>query len=469
MTGRAPVRTVAPCPPPTAPPPSRPGRAGRRPPCRRRDRPRARRGLPGAHRAPRPAGQRLPQRARAGRARRGGGGPAPPRRGRGRSAARRARRGQGQRRHRRRDDVPRDRRRHAPGDGGQRGRAPPARRRRRGRRQDPPPGARGLGPLHRVADLRPDPQSLGPRADDRRVEWRDRRGRGRRHRRRRPGLGRGRLRSRIPAATCGVYGLKPSRGRVPLAPHDDHWHGATVLGPIARDSRAMPRCSSTPSPTRTSFVEATEAEPRRPARRRLLQDTLPRIKLDTRAPRGGGADRALLTASATRWTSATRATGSCRRIMPRTCTARAGRRRPRRARQLEPRTARSRAWAAGWAARAAPGPAPPRGRQRRINAIFDDHDVVLTPVVASPPEAGGHCAGKGPLRTFNGAAPLRRLHRGAGTSTATPPPRCPPAADDAACRWPCSWSAVRGEGHALALSAQLEAVRPWAQRTRSVV
>ncbi len=48
---------------------------------------------------------------------------------------------------------------------------------------------------------------------------------------------------RIPAACCGLFGLKPQRGRVPLAPDDDHWHGLSVAGVLTRsvlDIAAVP-------------------------------------------------------------------------------------------------------------------------------------------------------------------------------------------------------------------------------------
>ncbi|PXX52865.1 amidase [Nocardia tenerifensis] len=39
---------------------------------------------------------------------------------------------------------------------------------------------------------------------------------------------------RIPSACCGLFGLKPQRGRVPLAPHEHLWWALGVTGPLTR-------------------------------------------------------------------------------------------------------------------------------------------------------------------------------------------------------------------------------------------
>src|SRR5262252_2106364 len=42
---------------------------------------------------------------------------------------------------------------------------------------------------------------------------------------------------RIPAALCGVFGLKPSFGRVPYHPNTDYWAARSHIGPMTRTVR----------------------------------------------------------------------------------------------------------------------------------------------------------------------------------------------------------------------------------------
>lgn len=39
---------------------------------------------------------------------------------------------------------------------------------------------------------------------------------------------------RIPAACCGIFGLKPQRDRISLAPRTEHWYGLSAYGPLTR-------------------------------------------------------------------------------------------------------------------------------------------------------------------------------------------------------------------------------------------
>ncbi|MHB1469177.1 MAG: amidase, partial [Solirubrobacteraceae bacterium] len=76
---------------------------------------------------------------------------------------------------------------------------------------------------------------------------------------------------RIPSAFCGLFGLKPQRGRVPIAPHLSAWHGLSVNGLLGRsvadtalflDVVAGPgevAEADGPPPPRESFSSALEA------------------------------------------------------------------------------------------------------------------------------------------------------------------------------------------------------------------
>jgi amidase len=67
---------------------------------------------------------------------------------------------------------------------------------------------------------------------------------------------------RIPASFCGLFGIKPQRHRISLAPHTEQlygWHGLAVYGPIARNVRDaalfLDLTAQTP-PAQGSFGEA---------------------------------------------------------------------------------------------------------------------------------------------------------------------------------------------------------------------
>ncbi len=77
---------------------------------------------------------------------------------------------------------------------------------------------------------------------------------------------------RIPAAHCGLFGLKPQRGRISMMPEAEHWLGLSVVGCLSRrvidtalwlDVTAghEPGDADTPPPPERSWVEAARTPP----------------------------------------------------------------------------------------------------------------------------------------------------------------------------------------------------------------
>jgi len=76
---------------------------------------------------------------------------------------------------------------------------------------------------------------------------------------------------RIPAASCGLFGLKPQRGRVSLAPLLEHWNGLSASGCLSRSvldtalwldvTSGGSKEPGAPPPPQRSFVESTKAGP----------------------------------------------------------------------------------------------------------------------------------------------------------------------------------------------------------------
>jgi amidase len=68
---------------------------------------------------------------------------------------------------------------------------------------------------------------------------------------------------RIPAACCGVFGLKPQRGRVPTAPVVEPWHGLSTWGAITRGVADSARFYDAMRDGGESFSDAAARNPGR--------------------------------------------------------------------------------------------------------------------------------------------------------------------------------------------------------------
>jgi amidase len=67
---------------------------------------------------------------------------------------------------------------------------------------------------------------------------------------------------RIPSTWCGLFGIKPQRDRVPMAPHDDAWNGLSVNGPMARTVQDAALFLDATAPG-NDFVAAANRQPGR--------------------------------------------------------------------------------------------------------------------------------------------------------------------------------------------------------------
>jgi amidase len=287
---------------------------------------------------------------------------------------------------------------------------------------------------------------------------------------------------RVPAALCGLVGLKPQRGRIPLAPDIDHWYGLTVFGPLTRSvedaallcdvlSGPAPGALHAPPPPLEPFSAAARREPGRlrvalsmkqlvPVRvhrsnRRAVEQTATLLRslgheVVERDPRL----RHLPLGMATRWLAGT-ARDAERMAHPE---------------RLERRT-RSRA-RVGRRLSGRPLDHALRGEPAltaQLNEVFQDHDVLLTPVTAQPAPAAEVSLGRGPYRTLLDMRPLSAFT--AHWNATGQPAMSVPAGIDAD-GMPTAVQLVgraNDEATLITLAAQLEHARPWTARRRAAL
>ena len=282
---------------------------------------------------------------------------------------------------------------------------------------------------------------------------------------------------RIPAAFNGLFGLKPQRDRIPLAPYKEHWHGLSVVGSVSRsvadtalwlDVTAGGVAGGPPEPEVT-FLEAAHAQP---ASLRIAYSTKPvRAVLPptvTDEVKGAVAEAADLLRSLGHQVEARDPKWGQvgNNMTPRYLngvTVEVDR-------VPHPERLEKRTRGFGRIGRPLGGRVLRGARRgeakdaRRILSIFDDCDVLVMPVTGEPPLDAGRWEGKSALRTLLGmsrAYPFCIPWNHLGNPAASVPMGFTPQG------WPLAVQLVgrpNDETTLLSLAAQIESERPWADR-----
>jgi amidase len=284
---------------------------------------------------------------------------------------------------------------------------------------------------------------------------------------------------RYPAAYCSLFGLKPQRGRVPVDPDVEHWHGLSVNGCLTRtvlDTALFLDVTAgggiapeKPPPPERPFAEAARTPPgklRIAVSVKATRALAPPL-LDDRCREAVRETAELLDSLGHRvtWRDPDWGTvGNGVAIMYSRGVADDARRLPNRERlgRQTRGVARMGSLIPDWVLRRTRAAIPKHAR--RINAIFEDHDVLLLPVIGEPPVPVERWASHGGQWTLAGMT--RRTGFGPPWNYLGNPAAAVPAGftDDGL---PLSVQLVgrpNDEHTLLSLAAQLEAERPWADR-----
>ena len=271
---------------------------------------------------------------------------------------------------------------------------------------------------------------------------------------------------RIPAACCGLVGLKPEHDRIPHAPLGDVWHGLSSLGFLARtvlDAALLYEPvvgepwadAARREPSRLRIAVSTKVPPGLLARidpevLRGVHETAEVLRslgheVIERDPDYGQVSLGWMARFFRGIHDDAQAMAHPERLEPRTKgMVRVGR--------VIGRRGLDRALAQLPAERA------------RINAIFDDVDVLLTPATATLPPAVGRWTAAGGVRTLQGVShfvPFNAVWNHLGNPAMTFP------SGMSASGLPLSVQIVarpRAEATLLSLAGQVERARPWADR-----
>jgi amidase len=279
---------------------------------------------------------------------------------------------------------------------------------------------------------------------------------------------------RIPAACCNLFGLKPQRGRVPLAPDDEeHWNGLSVAGAVTHsvlDNALFLDAVAGPGPApggpalERPFAEAAKEAPgklriavslRPPFAARVSAEARRGVEDTAELLRSLGHDVEHVEPPLTDWLT---------EVLPRYLKGiereAAAMAHPER---LQRRTR-------GFARLGAAIPDSLLARARRIerqvadryDKALDGRDVLLTPVMAAPQPRAAEWEGRGALRTL---IEMTMVYPYCVIWNATGQPAAAVPAGFSADGLPLSAQLIAKpeQDHLLlSLAAQIEAERPWA-------
>jgi amidase len=286
---------------------------------------------------------------------------------------------------------------------------------------------------------------------------------------------------RYPSAYCGLFGLKPQRNRVSLSPDREHWYGLSVSGCVSRtvmdtalylDAVSGPEKGDfdAPPPFATPLVEAARTPPGRLRIACTTKTILPVPKapeviaayLETidqlrslghevteAAPKLGPLvtdfyplyfrgirDEALSLPHPERLSNQTKGFVRLGRLFSDRRLAKVRDRMP--------------------------------AASARIQELWRDYDLLLTPATAQLPVEVGHWRGQGALRTINGMSNVYP-YAAAWNYTGQPAAVVPAGFTDSGLpRSVMLIARPNDEATLISLGAQLEAERPWADRRPQV-
>jgi amidase len=281
---------------------------------------------------------------------------------------------------------------------------------------------------------------------------------------------------RIPAACCGLFGLKPQRGRVSLMPYAEHWHGLSVFGSVTRTvadtalwldvvaGRAEGDAEAARAPE-TSFAEAARRAPGKLRIAVSLAMGPPPVKIKPEVRQAVEQTAELLRSLGHTVEQKDPDYGLVQPVfIPRWLhgihqDAHALAHPERLERRIKQLAAAGRLVGRGGVARSR---AAEPGYTARLAEVFRDHDVLLTPTMPSPPWRLLRFEGRSVLRANLGAADIVPFTT-PWNVTGQPAASVPAGFTDAGL--PLAVQIVgrpHDETTLLSLAAQLESERPWA-------